>query len=89
MTDYDKLYRKDAKVCGEPFAEFVQFFMLAKPDDRLRVLNMAAQALRPGGHLLIADEPSNKKQLLDFFAAQGVPWQFTLDDKNFTFARLG
>lgn len=26
MTDYEKLYQRDHKVCGDPFSEFVEFF---------------------------------------------------------------
>jgi tellurite methyltransferase len=26
MTNYEKLYQRDPKVCGEPFSEFVEFF---------------------------------------------------------------
>ncbi|HXV37926.1 MAG TPA: class I SAM-dependent methyltransferase [Myxococcota bacterium] len=168
VTDYEKLYQRDPKVCGDPFPEFVEFFerycgsqlsvldlgcgqgrdslMVARkghrvvgvdqsrtgveqmcqaasregipvigvvadllgylPDklfnvvildrtlhmfrglaDRMRVLAMSADCVAPNGHLLIADEPSNKQHFDAFFTSRGDSWHVHVSNKNFTFAQ--
>ncbi|MCB9794870.1 MAG: class I SAM-dependent methyltransferase [Alphaproteobacteria bacterium] len=55
---------------------------------RRRVLERAAAALRPGGHLLIADEPKHRAFILAFL--QGLPgWTLVKSTRNRWFARRG
>jgi 2-polyprenyl-3-methyl-5-hydroxy-6-metoxy-1,4-benzoquinol methylase len=40
VTDYEKIYQKEANACGEPFIEFIDFFEHLN-DSNLRVLDLA------------------------------------------------
>ncbi len=64
--------------------------MISDEFERLQALANATSFLKPVGHILIADERSNKKQIQRFFSDEGSAWKFQQGLKaTFCFASRG
>ncbi len=61
--------------------------LLADDEERLRVLERACAHVRPSGHVLVADTPSQQGMLRTFIASNHPRWEVTLQRKGFVFAR--
>ena len=86
-TDYDKLYREQRHVLGEPTADFVAFFA-AYPAARADVLDLgcgqgrdALFIARQGHHVVGVDiSPAGIEQLLEDARAEGLPIEGVVAD---------
>lgn len=60
--------------------------MLPSHNERLVVLQVAADCTTPSGHILVADIPSNKNEIYAFFETE-LSWATIMNRKGFIFVR--